>query len=318
MKILPIAIFSAVAAVTVASPHPRLHRHRYAHELAKREAQPDVVVYAPVATETVIIYVLDGHDISAEEVRQGLANGTLEWGSDGVLSTSQAPVAFATTAPSTAPAAPSPQPEPHHHDHPAEQNPQSVGTPAQPTERPLPEATPKLPEPNSAPEVDNSLRTAAQLVDENGYCASCDIEFPNGKIPCTQFPYGYGAMPIDHEGLGGWSGIQDPRYRGADGYDDITTVVSGSCKDGSCCTPGSWCSYGCPNPYLKLSFPKKQGRTGQSVGGLYCNDNGMLEMADGSIGKTMCGPGASNMTVKVYNRLAKPVSICRTDYPGKT
>jgi hypothetical protein len=94
-------------------------------------------------------------------------------------------------------------------------------------------------------------------------------------------------------------------------------VPHGSCKDGSCCKPGTWCSYGCPNPYLKLSFPKTQGRTGQTIGGLYCNDNGMLEMADGSIGKTMCGRGSTEMTVKVHNKLSKSVSICRTDYPGK-
>jgi hypothetical protein len=318
MKISLIAIFAVAAAVTVASPHP--HRHHHAHGITKHEARPNKIVYAPFAIETVIKYVLDGHDISAEEARLGLANGTLEWGSDGVLSTSTtAPKAIATMAPSLVPA-PSPpsllQSEHHHHHQTAEQSSQSVEKPTQPTEQPAAEATPKLPQSNSAPEVDTSLRTAAQLVDSNGYCASCDIQFPNDKIPCTKFPYGYGAMPIDHEGLGGWSGIQDPSYRGADGYDDIRTVVSGSCKDGSCCTPGTWCSYGCPNPYLKLSFPKKQGRTGQSVGGLYCNEKGMLEMADGSIGKTMCGPGASNMTVKVHNRLAKPVSICRTDYPG--
>jgi hypothetical protein len=136
-------------------------------------------------------------------------------------------------------------------------------------------------------------------------------------IPCSQFPYGYGAMPLNNEGLGGWSGIQDPVYRGADGFDNIRTVVKGSCSDGSCCTEGTYCSYGCPNPYLKLSFPKKQGKTGQTVGGLYCNDQGMLEMADGSIGKTLCGKGSNKMTVKVQNKLKKPVSICRTDYPGK-
>jgi hypothetical protein len=124
-------------------------------------------------------------------------------------------------------------------------------------------------------------------------------------------------MPLNNEGLGGWSGIQDPGYRGGDGFDDIRTVVKGSCDDGSCCTKGTYCSYGCPNPYLKLSFPKKQGKTGQTVGGLYCNNQGMLEMADGSIGKTLCGKGSTKMTVKVQNKLKKSVSICRTDYPGK-
>ena len=43
----------------------------------------------------------------------------------------------------------------------------------------------------------------------------------------------------------------------------------------------------------------------------------MLEMADGSIGETLCGKGSDKMTVKVQNRLKNSVSFCRTDYPGK-
>jgi hypothetical protein len=319
MRISHIATFAAVATVAVAKP--RTYAHRHAHGMMKREARPETVVYAPVAIETVIKYILDGHDISAEDVRLGLANGTLEWGSDGNLSTSaNVAGALATTPPSPAPA-PSPppeqgpQPKPDEKPQPTEARPKPDENPAPPAEKPSPDVAPKPSD--SAPQVDTSLKTAAQLVDKNGYCASCEIEFPNDKIPCTEFPYGYGAMPIQQEGLGGWSGIQDPGYRGADGFDDIRTVVSGSCQDGSCCTPGTYCSYGCPNPYLKLSFPKKQGRTGQSVGGLFCNDKGNLEMADGSIGKTMCGAGSKSMAVKVQNKLSKPVSICRTDYPGK-
>jgi hypothetical protein len=318
MRIAHIATLAAVATVTAAKPRPHIHRH--AHGVAKRDTRPEAVVYAPVAIETVIKYILDGDDISVEDVRLGLANGTLEWGADGNLSNS-AKVAgpLATPAPSPAPAPPSkPGPKPQTNvDRPKPE----VKPQPKPDEQPTPPAEKLKPEvatkpSDSNPQVDTSLKTAAQLVDKGGYCASCDIEFPNDKIPCSQFPYGYGAMPIQQEGLGGWSGIQDPGYRGADGFDDITTVVSGSCKDGSCCTPGKYCSYGCPNPYLKLSFPRKQGRTGQSVGGLFCNDKGNLEMADGSIGKTLCGTGSKSMTVKVQNRLSKPVSFCRTDYPG--
>jgi hypothetical protein len=316
MRISHIATLTAVVAVTVAKPRP--HAHRHAHEVIKRGARPETVVYAPVAIETVIKYILDGHGISAEDVRLGLANGTLEWGPDGNLSTSaKVIVALATLPPSPAPSLqPENKPKPNEGYPKPEQKPQPTQDQPKPDEKPSSEAAPKPSDPAPAPQVDISLKTAAQLVDKDGHCASCDIEFPNDKIPCTEFPYGYGAMPIQQEGLGGWSGIQDPGYRGADGFDDIRTVVSGSCSDGSCCTPGTWCSYGCPNPYLKLSFPKKQGRTGQSVGGLFCNNKGNLEMADGSIGKTLCGTGSSSMTVKVDNRLSKSVSICRTDYPG--
>ncbi|KAH7068156.1 hypothetical protein BKA63DRAFT_423691 [Paraphoma chrysanthemicola] len=307
MRISDIATIAAVAGVAAAGPHGYLHRH------AHRDARPDAVVYAPAAIETVLKYILDGHEISADDVRQGIANGTLEWGADGILSTSAlAPVAIPT---------PKPKPEDKPKPKPVEDKPKSDPKPsvsAQPVEKPVAtSSTEAAPKPSgSGSQVDTSLKTAEQLVDKDGSCASCDTEFPNNKIPCTQFPYGYGAMPIHQEGLGGWSGIQDPVYRGADGFDNIRTTVSGSCKDGSCCKPGSFCSYGCPNPYLKLSFPKKQGRTGQTVGGLYCNDNGKLEMADGSIGKSMCGPDSRHMKVKVQNKLSKSVSICRTDYPG--
>jgi hypothetical protein len=320
MKIGHIAAIAAVATVTVAKPERYVHR--LAHEVVKRAARPGNIVYAPVKIETVIKYVLDGHDISEEDVRLGLANGTLEWGPDGNLSTSaKKPIALPTPPPSpSSSSSPSliPEEKPEQKSQPVEEKPKTSEKPQPPAETSSPVAASK-PSSNdaAAPQVDTSLRTAAQLVDQNGHCASCDIEFLNNKIPCTEFPYGYGAMPIHHEGLGGWSGIQDPGYRGSDGFDDISTVVSGSCKDGSCCKPGSFCSYGCPNPYLKLSFPKIQGRTGQSVGGLYCNDNNMLEMADGSIGKTMCGKGSTRMTVKVQNKLSKSVSICRTDYPGE-
>ena len=156
------------------------------------------------------------------------------------------------------------------------------------------------------------------MVDKDGHCAECDRKFPDGTILCTEFPYGYGALPTAQEGLGGWSGIQDPQYAGADGFDDIATVPKGSCSDGTCCTTGSFCSYGCPNPYLKASFPSIQGRTGQSVGGLYCNKDGFLEMADGKIADTLCVQGSQHMGVKVQNKLSKSVSFCRTDYPGMT
>jgi hypothetical protein len=317
MKIGHIAAIAAVAIVTVAKP--QRYVHRLAHEVAKRVARPGNILYAPVKIETIIKYVLDGHEISEEEVRLGLANGTLEWGSDGNLSTSaKGPIALPTPPPPP-PSLSSSQPEqkPEQKSQLAEQKTKTSENPQPPAETSSPATASKPSSNDAAPQVDTSLRTAAQLVDQNGHCASCDLEFPNNKIPCTEFPYGYGAMPIQHEGLGGWSGIQDPGYRGDDGFDDISTVVSGSCKDGSCCKPGSFCSYGCPNPYLKLSFPKTQGRTGQSVGGLYCNDNNKLEMADGSLGKTMCGPGSNRMTVKVQNKLSNPVSFCRTDYPGR-
>jgi hypothetical protein len=95
------------------------------------------------------------------------------------------------------------------------------------------------------------------------------------------------------------------------------TVPHGTCSDGSCCTPGSFCSYSCPPGRLKSSWPEKQGARKQSVGGLYCNENGKLEMASGSIAKTLCVKGTDKVTIKVKNNLSVSESICRTDYPGR-
>jgi hypothetical protein len=316
MKLQYIITGAALAAVTAATPHPRMHhRHAqaHAHGLAKRRME-----YAPAATETEIVYWLDDHAISEDEVRQGIANGTLTWGDDGVLSTSTAGSAALPTPPPVskqqAQVAESTQepkaPEPAHEEPAQDPKPQQSAPPIAPAPSPSADAPP-------AHEADSSGNPWVSMVDKDGHCAECDKEFPNGKISCTEFPYGYGALPLTNEGLGGWSGIQDPQYRGADGFDDITTVVKGSCSDGSCCTTGSFCSYGCPNPYLKASFPSIQGRTKQSVGGLYCNKDGYLEMADGSIAKSLCVQGSKRMGVKVQNKLSKSVSFCRTDYPGK-
>jgi hypothetical protein len=307
MRIQYIITATALAAVTAAKPH-HLHRHAHTHGSLKRGT-----IFAPAAVEIEIVYWLDDHAISEEEVSQGIANGTLMWGNDGVLSTStSSPVAL-----------PTPPPASKHQIQVAEPTPGL--TPEKPVEVPkpvapeIPASDPLLsPSQNAQPvqQSGTSSRPWADMIDKDGHCAECDRNFPNGKIPCTEFPYGYGALPTTQEGLGGWSGIQDPQYAGADGFDDITTVFKGSCSDGTCCTTGSFCSYGCPNPYLKASFPSIQGRTGQSVGGLYCNKDGFLEMADGKIADTLCVQGSKHMGVKVQNKLSKSVSFCRTDYPG--
>lgn len=305
MKLLA-GIFAAAALQVAAQPHRHAHRHA-PQGVVKRE--PDSVtnvVYVPGPVVTVVRYELNGHEISEAEVRQGIANGTFTWGDDGVLSSSAPPVAELAQA-TPAPEEPEMQPQPNQDPVPSEAPPENT----QPVETPslTPSAQPEAAAPSSSP-------GSYQPVDQDGNCPDCDKPFPNGTISCDSFPTGYGAVHLSNEGLGGWTGIQDPVDTGANGFDNIMTVPKGSCDDGTCCTSGRFCSYACPNPYLKMSFPRKQGATGQSVGGLYCNNAGKLEMADGSIGNTLCGKGSSHMKVKVQNKLSKPVSICRTDYPG--
>ncbi|KAF2709952.1 glycoside hydrolase family 132 protein [Pleomassaria siparia CBS 279.74] len=296
MKLLLVVTLAAVTVPILAQPHHHAHAH-LRRSVNKREAAV-ATVYYPGPVQTVVVYELDGHPISEEDVRQGIQNGTLVWGNDGILSSSIAmPVATAPPGPVTIQ-----EPEPTQ----ATPAPEETSSVAPAPNQPEPE-----PEPSSAP-----LPSPSQPDDHHGDCADCDKEFPNNKYFCDSFPLGYGAIPLINEGLGGWSGIQDPQHRQSDGFDEIVTVPKGSCADGTCCSPGTFCSYGCPNPYLKMSFPKMQGRTKQSVGGLYCNENGKLQMAEGSLGKTLCGKGSEHMVVKVRNDLPDPVSICRTDYPG--
>ncbi|MCJ1271914.1 hypothetical protein MMC22_011819 [Lobaria immixta] len=137
-----------------------------------------------------------------------------------------------------------------------------------------------------------------------------DREFPDGQIDCSDFPSGYGPIDISWMGLGGWSGIQYPQYSSeGDSIVDIVTAVSG---DG--CTADAMCSYACPPGYQKSQWPKAQGSTAQSVGGLRCNKDGKLTLTNPSLSKTLCMKGTGE--VKVQNKLSKNAAICRTDYPG--
>lgn len=128
-----------------------------------------------------------------------------------------------------------------------------------------------------------------------------DAEFPSGTLDCSSFPDGYGALKADWLNMGGWLGIQW-------GFSNIRTGIGG---DG--CSPGAHCSYLCPEGYEKTQWPERQGSTLESIGGLYCNDNGKLELSRPEV-KTLCTKGAGGVFVK--NSLSQKVYVCRTDYPG--
>ncbi|KXJ95704.1 hypothetical protein Micbo1qcDRAFT_201061 [Microdochium bolleyi] len=137
-----------------------------------------------------------------------------------------------------------------------------------------------------------------------------DSPFDSGKVPCSTFPSSYGAMPISWMGLGGWSGIQNvPNYKiGDSAISFIETAIAGMG-----CRSNAYCSYSCPPGYVKTQWPKSQGNTGQSIGGLYCNAQGMLELSRPEF-KTLCMKGVGG--VSVVSKLSKNVALCRTDYPG--
>lgn len=321
MKLLFFTAFVGISASVNAKPH--IHRHRHLRDSIGRRQDFSETIYEPGPVETVTVWMLNGQAISEDEVRQGIDNGTLVWDEDGNLSSSAAssptpaPISIATASKEPAPTSESTQ---------APVAPtESIAVQAQvlSSEAPSSSAAPepsKTPEPQTsqAPETQSSQAPApsnSQSSDGNDD-DGVDQEFPNNVFDCSSIPDGYGALAVGHAGLGGWIGIQAPQVDSADGYNDITTVPQGSCSGANCCQPGSFCSYSCPNGYLKSSWPAKQGATGQSVGGLYCNSNGRLEMADGSVAKTLCVKGTDKVTIKVQNNLSTNESICRTDYPG--
>ena len=83
---------------------------------------------------------------------------------------------------------------------------------------------------------------------------------------------------------------------------------------GDNCQANTFCSYACPAGYQKSQWPTSQGNTGQSIGGLYCNAQGKLELTNSKLSKKICIKGTGE--VKVKNTINKNVPICRTDYPG--
>jgi SUN family beta-glucosidase len=154
------------------------------------------------------------------------------------------------------------------------------------------------------------VAAATQLPSTGGI--GLDSSFPSGSIPCSTFPSAYGAVAADWLGLSDWIGVQTcPSYSpGAESISDISTVPVGS--DGGC-VPNSFCSYMCPPGYQKSQWPSAQGSAGQSIGGLYCNSHGILELSRPSVSQ-LCVPGTGEVVVE--NTLGNSVSVCRTDYPG--
>lgn len=137
-----------------------------------------------------------------------------------------------------------------------------------------------------------------------------NANFPSGKIPCSHFPSDYGAVALDYLGTHGWSGIQYvPGYTlAATAIDTIITAIAGEgCKE------LAMCSYACPAGYQKTQWPTAQGSTLESIGGLFCNSDGMLELTRPDH-PTLCEQGAGGVTVQ--NDLQDSVCTCRTDYPG--
>jgi hypothetical protein len=290
------AIKYALAATFVASAAAAGHGHGHQHHHARQNGSPvekreadaegDVVIeYVAAATETV--YKLGGEVVDAQKAAEGLDLGDY--------------VVIGETKPTVKPPPPPPKPEP------TTSSKANLG--AQFIEKPEPTVKPKpAPKPKAKPEPVKPKEPKEPS--NSGGLAGVDVPFPSGKVKCSEFPSKYGAVALDWLDVGGWSGLQKVPGFSASSL-SISTIVDGIA--GEVCTKGTMCSYACPPGYQKTQWPKAQGSTKQSVGGLYCNNEGYLELTRKEH-KTLCEQGVGGVSIK--NDLNEVVATCRTDYPG--
>ncbi|KAI0175673.1 SUN-domain-containing protein [Hypoxylon sp. FL1284] len=264
----------AVAASFAAGAAAQPHHHGHHHH--KRGSPVEKrEVETTYLPATVTQYMLDDKEVSAADAKDGLDNGLYI-------------VVGETTPTFTPPPPPAPTTSSSKEDAVFIQKATSTSSSAAPTSSAAP---PK----SSAPTTDGAT--------------GIDAEFPDGLLKCDEFPSDYGALPLPYLGLKGFTGMQfTPDFNLGDlAISFIETAVSGMPLQ------KGFYSYACPDGYVKTQWPKAQGATQQSIGGLLCNSDGYLERSRPDA-KTLCERGVGGVTVK--NDLSKDVAICRTDYPG--
>ncbi|KAK5987691.1 Secreted beta-glucosidase sun1 [Cladobotryum mycophilum] len=305
MKNLIKYTLAATLAVGAANAsHHHQHRHAKKHASSNIEKRNPDRVTLYVAGPTATAYQLGEKVIGSKEAEEGLAKGeyvivgestptfvpppppastatSKDMKAQFIESKASTTTAAAATTTTSAPPPPPPPPSS--------------------SAKPAPPPSPKPAPPKPAAGSQESASTGA---------TGLNADFPSGKIKCSQFPSQYGAVALGHLGLGGWSGLQFvPGYSIESlSISDIITGVSGQN-----CGPGCMCSYACPLGYQKAQWPAAQGSTKQSIGGVFCNSDGYLELTrPGS--KKLCEAGVGGVSIR--NELDVAVSTCRTDYPG--
>lgn len=307
MKYLILA--ATLAASVAATPSHNHHQHLHAkkdapHKVEKRVTVVTEVVVGPTATQ----YLMDGKIVDPAAAKAGLAEGEY--------------IVIGETTPTYVPPPPPPPPsaspttaggmkaqfieEP---DTSSVSIPPPPTTSAQPTTTAQPSTTAQPTTSSSAPPPPPKSSKPAHPSPPSGG-TGLNADFPSGTIKCSTFPSEYGAVALDWLGTGSWSGLQFvPGYSSSS--TSISEIITG--VSGQTCDSGAMCSYACPPGYEKTQWSAAQGATGQSVGGLYCNADGYLELTRPSHPK-LCEPGAGGVVIQ--NDLDDSVCTCRTDYPG--
>jgi hypothetical protein len=298
----------ALAAMAVGAQAHAGHQHAHLH---KKDASPVVhkrepaVVTKYAAAATNVVYELNGKILSPDEAKVGIKEGDF--------------VVVGETEPTYTPPPPPPEPTTTSTPKP-EPTTSSVDLGAQFIESLSPEpetttsSTPPAPKPK--PEPTTSVVAAPEPSDSSdsgsgsGGGQGLDRDFPDGEISCSTFPSAYGAVGLSWLGFSGWSGLQfTPGFSfSVKSISEIHTGISGDS-----CSEGCMCSYACPSGYQKTQWPTAQGSTKQSIGGLWCGDDGKLYKTSKTSNK-LCEKGAGGVTVQ--NKMNVQAVLCQTDYPG--
>jgi len=308
MKLASIALTAASATATVALAQPHNHGHRHLHQHNQRDVT--VTSWAPGPTD--YVYVLDGKEISAQEVCDGIEDKELEFvdGADpGVCSSTASTSSSSSTSTTTTVASTTAWTSSTTTSSAAE----TTTSPAEFFESPASSTWASYGgwSSESASASSSASWAAASSSSSNTTSSSggtgLTAEFPDGELDCSTFPSDYGPVALDYLGLGGWSGLQAVTISG----ESVSSIVTG--VSGDTCVDGMMCSYACPPGYQKSQWPSTQGSTGQSVGGIKCS-GGKLYLTNSALSTSLCIAGVGG--VEAQNDASGVVSICRTDYPG--
>ncbi|GAB1311307.1 Sperm-associated antigen 4 protein [Madurella fahalii] len=277
------AVAAAVIVGAAAQPHNHGHRHhhhhakKYDHAAVEKREDTVVVVTKVVEGPVKIEYVMqDGQKVDPSKAEQGIEKGLyVVVGSTKPSFSAPPPIVSTSTA-----------------------GPEHGG-------RFLEKTTSTTPTTSSAPPPETSSVAPPPKPKVTGI----DAEFPSGELDCDKVPTDYGAVEIQWTGTHGWTTLAKfGKWIKGVAVDNIVSPIDGTCG------PEMMCSYACPAGYQKTQWPEdSQGATGQSVGGLWCNEKGKLELTRPSH-KTLCERGAGGVFVR--NELSGNAAICRTDYPG--
>lgn len=275
--VLKTALAAAVVVGVAAQPHNHGHRHLHAkkHAQSPVEKRDTVIVTEVVEGPTVVEYVLDGQKVDPAKAEDGISKGLYLVKGSSTPTFSAPPPAVTTSKASV--------------DHGGQFFEKATTT--------TPTTTTAPPPPPTTSAAPPALPTGL------------DADFPSGKIKCDQgVPTEYGAVNVTWTGTEGWTTLAKfgQWIKGVQ-IDNIVSPTSGGCQ------PGMMCSYACPPGYQKSQWPAEQGIRGQSVGGLWCNDDGFLELTRPDHPK-ICEPGAGGVFIK--SELPGNAAVCRTDYPG--